>query len=96
VHRRGAALEDLLEVAGQKVPAEVVVVVAVGAENNDSPDPPGGKHCLQGPDVNQVLAEGVPLRGVDRTKVVRSETGVIDMLFRRHSLIIVLSNRRHF
>ena len=91
MHRRPSRLEDLLEVAGEQVPAEEVVVVAVGAEHDDALDAPGAEDGFQGLDVDEVLLECLALVLADLLVTGVVEVGIADMLFGAHGPILPLN-----
>ena len=55
MHGRLAHRKHLLEVSGQEVPGEVMILVAVGAEEDDPLDVLGSQQRLQRLDVDEVL-----------------------------------------
>ena len=84
MHRRLARLQDLAEVVGKQVPAEEVVVLAVGAVDNDTLDAARGKHRLQRVDTDEVLLKSFPLLGVDLLRVTVEVVGGVDVFFVSH------------
>src|SRR5205085_12639092 len=84
VHGRLARLQDLAEVVSKQVPAEEVVVLAVGAVDNDTLDAARGKHRLQRVDIDEVLLKSFPLLGVDLLRVTVEVVGGVDVFFVGH------------
>ena len=78
---RGARVEDLLKVAGEQVPTEVVVVVAVGTEDHHAADPLGCEDRLQGLYIDQILVERLAFSCIDRAEILTTEDRLIVMLF---------------
>jgi len=76
VDRRLSRLQDLAQVVGQQVPAEEMVVLAVGAVDDDTLDPARRENRLEGVDVDEVLLKSFPLLGVDLLRITLEVVGV--------------------
>ena len=74
--RRLSRLQDLAQVVGQQVPAEEMVVLAVGAVDDDALDPARRENRLEGVDVDEVLLKSFPLLGVDLLRITLEVVGV--------------------
>ena len=73
VNGRLSGLQELLEVAGQEVPGEVVILIAVGAIEHDTLDLLAAEDLLQNLDVDEVLLERGALCAVE-------VVGLVDLL----------------
>ena len=61
-----------------------MVVLAVGAVDDDALDPARRENRLEGVDVDEVLLKSFPLLGVDLLRITLEVVGGVDVLFVGH------------